>query len=265
MTLRIAPCPRCQAFAVLGERACRNCGQPFEYGPSPPPVPSTEQIVEALRAAGVLPAAGPPAPTPASSSDVLAPPVDVAVRPAAVRPAAVRAAVSVPDAAPVVEAAPAVAAAPAGVDSGRFHVGDVVPDEVPGLIDSTLFAAWTPAHVDVEAVPGLETTAVAAAVAVPAARLTDLELAHAAVGDVAVDRVPGVYHSDMFAAGVDVVAGAAAAGPVLEVSPGALRPTARAARKASGADGLTRLACPGCGTVHAAARCPSCATAHPDL
>jgi hypothetical protein len=263
MTLRIAPCPRCQAFAVFGERACRSCGQPFEYGPSPPPLPSTQQIVEALRAAGVTPAAS--AAAPASPGDVLAPPADVAVRPAALRPDAVRASASGPDAALAVEAAPAPAAAPAGVDTGRFDVGDVVPDEVPGLIDSTLFAAWTPAHVDVEAVPGLETTAVAAAVAVPAARLADLELAHAAVGDVAVDVVPGVYHSDMFAAGVDVVAGAAAAGPILEVSPGALRPTPRAARKASGADGLARLACPGCGTVHAASRCPSCATAHPDL
>jgi hypothetical protein len=256
MTMRTAPCPRCQAVVVFGERFCRSCGQNFDYGPTPPPAPTPEQVVAVLQGLGLLPTAAPPvAPVvPVVAVTPVMPAGDVVTA----RPAPPRV-VSVPEGAPV-------GGDPAGIDTGRFHVGDVVAEDVPGLIDSTLFAAYTPAHVDVEAVPGLETTSfdgvtgTAATLALPG-----LETSHIDVGDVVVDTVPGVYHSDMFAAGVDIAAGAAGAAAVLEVSPGALRPVRSPSSARRGPnDPLPRMACPGCGTLHAAPRCPSCASAHPD-
>jgi hypothetical protein len=98
---------------------------------------------------------------------------------------------------------------------------------------------------------------------VVAERVTDLDSGiAAAVGPVIVDAVPDLFHSDVFRADVDVGAGAAAAGDLLQVSPGRLRPV-RTGGSAPTVD-LPRSACAGCGTLHVLDRCPNCATLHPD-
>ena len=55
---------------------------------------------------------------------------------------------------------PAEAAVPTlpGLDTGRYDVGEVEADDVPGLIDSTLFRAMTPETVDVAPISDLERT-----------------------------------------------------------------------------------------------------------
>ncbi len=62
MTLRLAPCPRCQHSVVFGERACRHCAQSFDYGPSAPDEPSAQAIAAALATIGL--AVAPPAAAP---------------------------------------------------------------------------------------------------------------------------------------------------------------------------------------------------------
>lgn len=145
----------------------------------------------------------------------------------------------------------------AGLDTGRFEVGEVPVDDVPGLIDSTLFKAMTPDHVDVAPISGLELTMqVGGDVEVAAAPIPGLE-ARACVGDVVdVAPVPGLFRSDLFRTDVDIGAGAAAAGDVLEVSHNAGRRTPKAS-----ADGSRRVVCASCSTVHHLGRCPSCGTA----
>lgn len=259
MTLQVAPCPNCRGAVVFGERVCRTCGQTFDYGATPPPSPSPEQIVASLRAVGVVVT---PAPPPAVSDESIFSAVADAV--AAVRPSmgAGPAPRPVTAGSDLVDArAPALA----DFDQGRFDGvgGDVASEALPGLIDSTLFASLTPERVDAIALPDLESTTLdtGAASSVAVARLADLELAADDVGVVSSESVPGLFHSDLFRADVDIAAGAAAAGDVLEVSPaGARRPRPRTA--ARGGE-LGRVPCPACGTVHAAPRCPHCATQHP--
>jgi predicted RNA-binding Zn-ribbon protein involved in translation (DUF1610 family) len=222
MALRTAPCPTCGNTIVFGERRCRGCGMTFDYGPSPPPEPTAAQIFDALADVGA-----PQAPAPSSSP---APPT------------------ATPD-------VPTLA----GLDTGRFEVGEVPIDDVPGLIDSTLFKAMTPEHVDVTPIAGLELTMQGGSdVPVAPAPIPGLEARADAVGTVDVAPVPGLFGSDLFRTDVDIGAGAAAAGDVLEVSPNAAR---RRTRVASA--GPRRVVCASCSTVHVLARCPSCGTAAP--
>jgi hypothetical protein len=221
MALRTAPCPTCGNTIVFGERRCRGCGTTFDYGASPPPEPTPAQVFDALAAASGAPsmaATTPPAPPPA------------------------------PDVAPL-----------AGLDTGRFEVGEVPIVDVPGLIDSTLFKAMTPDHVDVAPISGLEpTTQAGGDVPVATAPIPGLEARADAVGAVDVAPVPGLFGSDLFRTDVDIGAGAAAAGDVLEVSPNAAR-----RRTTVDSDGPRRVVCPSCSTVHFVARCPVCGTAAP--
>jgi hypothetical protein len=236
MSLQVAACPNCGGAVVFGEPRCRTCGQVFDYGASPPPPPTNEQLVAALRAVGIT------------------------------------------------VAAPAAVSSPAASDGsvlGRFEDGaletgrhddvavDIEAGGVAGLIDSTLFAAMTPDHVYTDVVPGLEHTAlvdVDVAVDVAPASVgfhADAGRRGADATTVAVDAVPGIYHSDMFHTDVEVGAGAALAGDLLEVSPSVPRKARRSA-SSTRTEPLPRIACPACGTVHAASRCPNCATSHPD-
>lgn len=48
MNFRVVSCPVCQGQVVVGEPTCRSCGQLFNYGASPPPVPTPAQIHQAL-------------------------------------------------------------------------------------------------------------------------------------------------------------------------------------------------------------------------
>ena len=145
----------------------------------------------------------------------------------------------------------------ADLDTGRFSVGDVDVDDVPGLIDSTLFAAFTPATVEVDHIPGLETTQQAGGdVEVRSAPIPGLDSGNAEVGDVQVQSVPGLFGSDIFRTDTDVPAGAERSLSVLDISPNAgLRRKEHV---------VVRHPCPTCGTVHAESRCPSCGTALPD-
>jgi hypothetical protein len=259
MTLPVAPCPACGGIVVLGERRCRTCGQPFDYGAVAPVEPNAAQIAAAL---GAFPSMAPPsgpafvaAAQPASSDQ------DSVFGALGDAHAAIRPALS-SGAPPAALLNPGTVEPGLELDTGRHSVGVVVPDEVPGLIDSTLFAAWTPAHVDVEIVPGLEPTASTRDDGQTFVNtLIDLEQTGVgAVGPVAIELVPDVFHSDIFRADVDVIAGASQAGDLLEVSPVA----ARRGRSSSTNGGRARAPCPGCGILHDAPRCPSCATAHPD-
>ncbi len=150
-----------------------------------------------------------------------------------------------------------------GLDSGRAAaVGDVVIEDIPGFIDSTLFAAMTPHEVDSVVVVGLEGTRFDTA-HVMTRRAPEIDSDRANVGDVAaLAAIPGIYGSDVFKAGVDIAAGAAGAGDLLDVSPARLHPRAAASVPSDG-NHLTLIICTNCGSTHAKARCPSCATNHP--
>jgi len=253
MTLATAPCPNCRGVVVYGDRRCRICGQSFDYGAAAPPEPTPEQSQAALAAACVIVAPPPPTPSSAPGVDndsILAAFADavVAVRPPLAQ--GVRTASGNLGAASLVE-----------VDTGRYFVGGVVPDTVPGLVDSTLYAGMVPDQVDVERILDLEQTRVEAAPGTAGPMLSDLERHHADVtlDAAAVDVVPDVFRSPVFH--IDVAAGAAAAGELLEVSPSA----PRRPRPTPGGAGssLERVSCLNCGTVHAAPRCPHCAAVHP--
>ena len=151
-----------------------------------------------------------------------------------------------------------------GLDTGRFSVGDVDVDDVPGLIDSTLFASFTPAHVDVAPIPGLEVNRVDD---VGDVRVARLDVDHGRVddvGEVATQAIPGMYGSDMFADNVDIAAGAEAS-PSLEVSHIRVRAKPSEARAVVDEENLRTIACMSCGTMHSRTRCPACATPHTDL
>lgn len=197
----------------------------FDYGASPPPEPTSAQVFDAL--AGASAASTPPTTT-------TTPPAPIA---------------STASEGPTL----------AGLDTGRFEVGEVPIDDVPGLIDSTLFKAMTPDHVDVTPLSGLELTMqVGGDVPVTPTHIPGLEARADDVGAVDVAPVPGLFGSDLFRTDVDIGAGAAAAGDILEVSPNAARRKTKAVD-----DGPRRVVCASCSTVHFLARCPSCGTAAP--
>jgi hypothetical protein len=130
MALPTAPCTRCRNTVVYGERQCRQCGEPFNYGPAAPPEPTPAQIMEALSAAS-----GGDAPV-SSPTGIRAP----------ARAAAAPAALSTTPVDPM-------------IDTGRAQkVGAVATEAVPGLIDSRLFGAMVPENIQVETMPGIERT-----------------------------------------------------------------------------------------------------------
>jgi len=227
MSLRTAPCPTCGNTIVFGERRCRGCGMVFDYGPSPPPEPSAAQIFDALAGQSGAPST-PPTPAAPSTPPTMRRPAEPEV--------------------------PTLA----GLDTGRYEVGEVPIDDVPGLIDSTLFRAMTPDHVDAAPIAGLELTMQQGGdVEVAPALIPGLEARADAVDVAEIAPVPGLFGSDVFRADVDIGAGAAAAGDVLEVSPNAGR------RTHARDDAPRRVVCATCSTVHFLARCPSCGTAAP--
>ncbi len=220
MSLRTAPCPRCQALIVYGERQSRSCALPFDYGPNPPPEPSADAVVDVLMSVDLPPLPGAPAVT-APSPAAQPRDVDVGTMP--------------------------------GLDNGRSaDVGDVVSEDIPGFIDSTLFAAYSPADVDIGTMPGLEATR-QADVQVRTRMLSDIDGQPVPVGDVVTQPVVGLFGSDLFRADVDVAAGASAS-PSLDVTTNS-RPTKAAntvGRRVICATCATihQLSrCPSCGTA----------------
>src|SRR5688572_28770260 len=220
MPLKVAACPVCKQPLVFGERKCRNCGQVFQYGAAPPPEPSFSEIAAALRAAGQpVPdyltfdeAPAPPRPAPASRP--AAPPIG---QPARAAPPQRRADV------PQLE----------GLDTGRFKSIDVVQTEdIPGFIDSSLFAQFTPKEVDVAPVFGLETGRVEVG---EVRAIPSVDVDHTArpdVGEVVTTQVSGIFHSDFLKAPpVPIDAGGLEG---LEQSPSTARPRAATADAPAG-------------------------------
>ena len=253
MALRIAPCPKCQRPLVFGERNCRTCGQAFNYGTRDPPEPSFAEVVEALRAGGHAP------PT-LDDAVAVAPPVNAPYRTAAPAPAPHPR--SIPSGAPVSDV-PTMA----GLDTGRFEpVGDVRVDDIPGFVDSSLYRAFTPAHVDVQQVADLDTGRAADVGAVRVQLVPGVEpTAKEAVGAVATEDIPGIFHSDFLRAPEVPIIVAAIDG--LERSPRASHRTSTAApagkRQGKSAGAFEPCTC-NCGTTHRLPRCPSCGTPHRD-
>ena len=238
MPLPTAPCPKCRTLLVYGQRQCLRCGERFDYGPSAPPEPTPQQMQEALAHAQLQHAAI-AAPQPAHTAPTAPPPARVAS----------------PAASPPREDL---------IDRGRFDEAQgvaVQPEAIPGFIDSTLFAAFTPKDVAVERLADLESTQVDGAEAqgapamAPKAFGLELELtSHAAAGDVTRDDIPGFIDSTLFAAFTPAhVETETPEG--LEVLPtaSAVRP---AKRPRGGDDGLG--ACSDCGARHDRTVCPAC-------
>lgn len=250
MPLRVAPCPKCQSPLVFGERACRSCGQVFNYGARNPPEPTFPQMVEALRAAGH--------PPPSLDDDVpVARPAPARVAPQAPAPHPR----SVPSGAPVSDV-PLMA----GIDTGRFaSVGDVAIEDVPGFMDSGIYRAFTPGQVAVETVAGLDTGRAAEVGEVRVARIADVEsTAKDAVGEVSTQDVPGIFHSDFLRAPDAPVRAQIIDG--LEPSPSGperRRPATGAKGKGAAKAEMRRIMCQ-CGETHQLPRCPSCGTRHRD-
>lgn len=267
MPLRVAPCPQCAQPLVFGERECRHCGQGFDYGARNPPEPSFMQVVEALRAAGHRP----------PSLDEPEPPRRPAPAPTAPRPAPHPR--SIPSGAPV-EDTPPRRDPPMmeGLDTGRFAAtGDVVPDDIPGLQDSSLFRAFTPDKVNVAPVAGLDTGRLESVGEVRVQRVQDVETtAKDKVGEVETQDVPGIFHSDFLRAPdvplridrVDGLEPSTRAASPAKAKAGKIDRTGETAgqkkrRIADRDEALTPTLCP-CGTTHRLPRCPSCGTAHKD-
>jgi hypothetical protein len=232
MPLRVAACPRCKGALVFGEKACRSCGQTFQYGANAPPTPTFQQIVEALAAAGLPlpPGATPTPPTRTENAN----PFDNAI------------------------------------ESGRFKpTGQVMTEEIPGFIDSSLFAAFTPDHVDVTPVFGLETGRSAEVGEVAVAFTPGVEhTAKDAVGEVFTEPVSGIFHSDIFAFRGDVVTTNVDG---FEPSPSATPPPKAKAQQAATTTAtgkkkkqeFARSMC-SCGEIHNLDRCPACGRPHKD-
>lgn len=254
MSLRTAPCPTCAGTIVFGERRCRSCGMTFDYGPNPPAEPTQAEIFDALLSAPE------PAKAPASSggsSTATTPPA----RPAAPTPPA-RPASSTPPSPAVASSSPASSGATLeGLDTGRFDVGEVSVDDIPGFIDSSLFASMTPDTVDVAPVAGLEVTHVEVGDVAEIKHL-DVEGTFADVGEVVPSAaVPGLYGASMFKTDIDFAAGGDQS-PMLDVTTLKVRP--KAAKRATVADDdLGAIVCANCGLLHSKPRCPTCATPHP--
>jgi hypothetical protein len=246
MALQVAQCPRCKSALVFGEKSCVHCGQTFQYGASAPPTPTQAQIDEALRVARAPPRANAGLAQAQQS-------LDAAVR--------ARTQQSVP---PGTSPGAPRGGAPTGgtvegLDTGRFgDVGTVESEEIPGFIDSTLFKAFTPAHVDTQQVNGFDggrfaevgQVAMAAPVGLEATARDDVDVGF-------VGTVSGIFGSDIYdTRNVEVQPP-----PVdgLDASPSVQRATKL---KRVTDENLEKIVCR-CGETHRLPRCPSCGTAHP--
>jgi hypothetical protein len=296
MALRVAPCPRCKSALVFGERQCRSCGQTFQYGMPEPPIPSPGQIVEALSAAGIAPppevvalaearANGAPRPSMRPSMPVGPPgarpsmrpasPVSAAATPAA-RPAPAPASAQPPGPGP----APAIVGRPLldgptleGLDTGRFaDPGAVEGQDIPGFVDSSLFRGLTPARVAPQPVPDLDVGRFGDVGEVLPTSTPDLEqTARDDVGEVYVQRVSGVFGSDVYGRSGEVTTRLiddfepTFAAPAKAPSPASSTASTAAPRAGKGgADSELRLVVCKCTERHRLPRCPACGTAHPD-
>lgn len=295
MNLRTAPCTQCQIPVVYGQRSCLNCGQRFNYGDNPPPEPSQEIIQKAFQQAKQAKQAPrrehPTAELDAEQQRLLA--ERLAKRKAqqeALAQLDLQAQLNAQAAAPPAAAVPSIdqqlqaqldaqaavqaqlqsqmgaAASPVGeggqadfVDTGRYTMvrEPVQTEAIPGFIDSTLFAAYTPKEDSSTRMEGLEGTAHEggdAPVLTGDPRQLGVELtAQQEVGEVAVEDIPGFIDSTLFAAYTPAtVETQEVAG--LETSPS--RP--RVFTKAAGDDEETP--CASCGTKYPLerSRCPSC-------
>jgi hypothetical protein len=254
MALQVAQCPRCKNALVFGEKACVHCGQSFQYGASAPPTPSQAQIDEALRVARAPPrpgAAGSQAQSQAQAQAQVQAQLQAQVQ--AQLQAQVQAQVQA-------QARPAQGGIE-GLDTGRFgDVGAVQSEEIPGFIDSTLFKAFTPSHVEAQQVFGFEGGRFAEVAAAPMAAPQGLE--HTATEDVDVgfvNVVSGIFGSAIYDTRNVEVKPPPVEG--LDASPS----VQRASKLKRTADSeLEKIVCR-CGETHRLPRCASCGTAHPAL
>jgi hypothetical protein len=252
MPLKVAACPVCKSPLVFGERRCRKCGQSFNYGASAPPPPSFAQIVEALSAAGHE------IPMELFGDDPPLPPA----KPAASAGGPVRGGAAAPQT-PQRPPEPKVPTME-GLDTGRFKsVGDVQGENIPGFIDSSLFAKFTPEHVDATPIFGLDTgRAEVGEVRVqqaPGIEMTSVD----DVGEVQTTNISGIFHSDFLKAPPVPVQTGTLEG--LDISPSVTRakPTKKDDKQKK-TDELRAIVCR-CGETHPYPRCPSCGTIHRDL
>jgi hypothetical protein len=251
----------------MGEQGCRACGQTFDYGAQPPPVPTAAQVAEAIaehaarRHAQAQAQAQAAAQQAAQAAQHAQPPPAAPPQPRA-QPVQPQPPPPQPQRAPPSTSSPSFMAAPDDFDSGRADaVGSVPREAIPGFIDSTLFGAYTPRHVDVDLVEGLELTArdderdgstVSSGV--------DPMFEHASL------RVETETHPEVMPGLVDSTLFAAYVPENVEVIPmGELEASTSVRRKKTARDdeGLGRVACPSCGTVHKLPRCPACGATHP--
>lgn len=146
-----------------------------------------------------------------------------------------------------------------GLDTGRFNaVGTVHSEEIPGFIDSTLFKAFTPAHVDTQQVNGFDAgrfadvgqVAMAAPVGLEATARDDVEVGF-------VGTVSGIFGSAIYDTRDVEVAPPPVEG--LDASPSVQR-ASKLKRVAD--DSLDKIVCR-CGETHRLPRCASCGTLHP--
>lgn len=232
--LPVAPCPRCRQPVVYGERKCRACQQPFDYGASAPPEPSEQQVAHVV--------------------------AQLRAQIAAQRAQAQQQPQAAPPAAPSGGAADFV-------DSGRFDEAtarDVEPDEIPGFVDSSLFAAFTPKTVQVAAVDGLEQTSQQDVGEVFVQRSADVVPTRAAeVGEVSTEEIPGFVDSSLFAKFTPAEVQAQHVDG-LETGPALRKAKPKAARGAGEpADDfeMDEIRCHSCGSKSKVYRCRACGTA----
>lgn len=229
--LPTAPCTQCRRLVVYGQRSCMHCGASFQYGPQPPPEPSLAQVHEALAAALAAPPAAAAAPPPPAPGPGL-PGVGGAVGPAS-------------------------ALLDATVETGRYDQSTkapVVTEAIPGFVDSTLFKAFTPAHVETEQVEGLESTGFGAVRDAPPGDFVPLETtSYGEVGLVATEAIPGFVDSTLFKA---FTPGTVETEAVDGFEAGAGATSLRPVRRRNSVE--TGAACSECGTLHQSTLCPTC-------
>lgn len=239
--LPTAPCTQCRRIVVYGQRSCMQCGASFQYGPQPPPEPTPAQIQEALATAlATQPAAVSTPPSVASPSGPPPPHPPSPVVPGYGGPGG-----------------PSNAFFEEAVDTGRYdHTtkAQVTPEAIPGFVDSTLFKAFTPRHVETERVEGLEATGFVPVREAPPGDFVPLETtSYGEVGLVATEAIPGFVDSTLFKAFTpSTVQTENVDGFEAGTSATSLRPARRRT------PGETDTACSQCGTLHQSTLCPTC-------
>ncbi len=267
MSLQVAPCPRCRSPIVFGERQCRSCAQPFNYGATPPPEPSPEQVQHAIATLRQQMAAQQQVQQQQAQQQQAQQQQDArqrAMQDQALEQAAAR-------------RANTAAGAADFVDTGRFDsatAGEVEPEEIPGFVDSSLFAAYTPKTVNVAAIEGLEKTARDEVGEVAVQRSADMVPTSAArVGEVTTEDIPGFIDSSLFAKftpdhvdvqlvdGLDIGGGGNLRKTALPSAAGAMGASrgGRPGRRLTGEGDLEEIRCV-CGAKSKSTRCPACGT-----